>query len=182
MNQKDQKEILQRISDAEWREALKILGVYILRQIRGRTRFGAHSESVLGMSPLDYYTGEVIEALFSGAWKWKEETSLAEQLKLIAWSKISAQVQKYETKKEVFKTSDLSEALMQVEQEDDESIELYDICREAAKGDDELELYVQAVHDNSSFKDICSDLGIADIKQVYSLQRKLKRRIKSRKQ
>ena len=101
---------------------------------------------------------------------------------MIAWSKISAQVQKYETRKEVFKTSDLSEALMQVEQEDDESIELYDICREAAKGDDELELYVQAVHDNSSFKDICSDLGIADIKQVYSLQRKLKRRIKSRKQ
>ena len=101
MDQTQQKEILQHISDAEWREALKILGVYIIRQIRGRTRFGAHSESVLGMSPLDYYTGEVIEALFSGAWKWKEETSLAEQLKLIAWSKISAQVQKYETKKEI---------------------------------------------------------------------------------
>ena len=175
-----QLERLQCITDAEWKEALKVLGVYILRQIRGRTRYGAHSESVLGMQPLDYSTGDVIEALFSEKWKWKEDVTLEEQLKAIAGSKISAQVQKYRTRKDILSTTDLSDAKT-VEVEDDESRELYEICMEAAKGDDELELYVQAVHDNDSFKDICSDLGISDRKQVYNLQRKLKRRIKSMK-
>ena len=175
-----QLERLQRITDAEWEEALKILGVYILRRIRGRTRYGAHSESVLGMSPLDYYTGEAIEALYTGKWKWKDDATLAEQLKAIAWSKISSQVQKYEKRCDILSAADISEAYTQ-ETEDDESKELYEICREAAKGDEELERYVQAVHDNNSFKDICSDLGIGDPKHVYNLQRKLKRRIKSMK-
>ena len=181
MERIEQLERLQRISEAEWKDALKSLGVYIMRQIRGKTRYGAHSESVLGMPPVDYYTGEVVEALFTGKWKWKEDATLEEQLKSIAGSKISAQVQKYRTRKDILSTNDLGEAAMMEANEDEESKEMYDICLEAAKGDDELELYVQAVYNYNSFKDICSDLGISDRKQVYNLQRKLKRRINSMK-
>lgn len=47
-----------------------------------------------------------------------------------------------------------------------------------AQGDEELELYIQAVHDNNSYDDICSDLDFTDKQQVYNLQRKLVRRIK----
>lgn len=179
MERIEQLERLQCISEAEWKKALKSLGVYIIRQIRGRTLYGAHSESVLGMSPVDYYTGEAVEALFTGKWKWKEDVSLEEQLKSIARSKISAQVQKYRTRKDILSPYDLGEAETKVTDEDEESKEMYEICMAAAKGDDELELYVQAVHDNNSFKDICSNLGISDPKLVYNLQRKLKRRIKS---
>lgn len=181
MERIEQLERLQRISEAEWKDALKSLGVYIMRQIRGRTLYGAHSESVLGMPPVDYYTGEAVEALFTGNWKWKEDVTLEEQLKSIAGSKISAQVQKYRTRKDILSTYDLGEAATKEADEDEESKQMYDICMEAAKGDDELELYVQAIHDNNSFKDVCSDLGISDRKQVYNLQRKLKRRIKSMK-
>lgn len=180
MDQHRQLERLQRITDPEWKTAIKVLGAYIIRQIYGKTKFGAHSESVLGMPPVEYYTGAVIEALFSGKWEWKDDTTLADQLKSIAWSKISAQVQNYVKRKDVLSTADLSEALS-LQAEDSESAEMYEICQDAAKGDEELERYVQAVHDNNSFKDICSQLGIEDKKLVYNLQRKLKRRIKSMK-
>lgn len=175
---KQEKQILriQRISATEWDEAIKKLGVYILRTIRGKTKYGAHSELVLGMSALDYYTGEAIEALLSGEWEWKEEMSLSDQLTRIAWSKISAQVEKYKRRMELHSTVGLNVA-GNVLNSDDESEDYYLICQEAALGDEELELYVKAVHRCNTFDEVCSEMGGSDKKYIYNLQRKLKRRI-----
>ena len=176
MKQEKQLLRIQRISDAEWREAIKKLGVYILRTIRGKTKYGAHSELVLGMSALDYYTGEAIEALLSGEWEWKEEMMLYDQLTRIAWSKISAQVEKYKRRMELHSTVELNMA-SNVLNPEDVSEEYYMICQEAALGDDELESYVKAVHRCNTFDEVCSEMGISDKKYIYNLQRKLKRRI-----
>lgn len=176
MKQEKQLLRIQRISDAEWNEAIKKLGVYIMRTIRGKTKYGAHSESVLGMNALDYYTGEVIEALLSGEWEWKEDISLSDQLTRIAWSKISAQVDKYKRRAELNSSVELNLAV-NVLNPDDESEEYYLICQEAAHGDKELESYVKAVHRCNTFDEVCSEMGISEKKYIYNLQRKLKRRI-----
>lgn len=167
---------IQRISNAEWSEAIKKLGVYILCKIRGKTKYGAHSESVLGMSALDYYTGEAIEALLSAEWEWKEDMSLSDQLTRIAWSKISAQVDNYKRRTELYSTVELNVA-GNVQHPEDESEEYYMICQEAALGDEELESYVKAIHRCNTFDEVCSEMGISDKKYIYNLQRKLKRRI-----
>ena len=60
---------------------------------------------------------------------------------------------------------------------DDESEDYYLICQEAALGDEELELYVKAVHRCNTFDEVCSEMGGSDKKYIYNLQRKLKRRI-----
>ena len=176
MKQEKQLLRIQRISDAEWSEAIKKLGVYILYKIRGKTKYGAHSESVLGMSALDYYTGEAIEALLSAEWEWKEDMSLSDQLTRIAWSKISAQVDNYKRRTELYSTIELNVA-GNVLNPEDESEEYYMICQEAAHGDKELESYVKAVHRCNTFDEVCSEMGISDKKYIYNLQRKLKRRI-----
>ena len=159
---KQEKQILriQRISGAEWNEAIKKLGVYILRTIRGKTKYGAHSESALGMS----------------AWEWKEDMSLSDQLTRIVWSKISAQVEKYKRRTELYSTVELNVA-GNVLNPEDESKEFYLICQGAALGDEELESYVKAVHTCNTFDEVCSYMGISDKKYIYNLQRKLKRRI-----
>jgi hypothetical protein len=178
MEYNHQLERIQRITEVEWREALKELSVYIMRRLHGRTKYGAHSQSVLGMDPLDFYTGEAVKALLSGEWKWKDDHPLAEQLQRIAWSKIDKQVKQYELRKGVLSPVDL-DSTTDIAAPDEESDILFEKCRRAAEGDLELELYVQAVYDCNSFEEICEDLGIADRQHVYNLQRKLKRRILS---
>lgn len=167
---KKEKQLLriQRISDAEWSETIKKLGVYILRKIRGKTEYGAHSESVLGMSALDYYTGEAIEALLSGEWEWKEDMTLSYQLTRIAWSKISAQVEKYRPRKELHSTAELNIA-DNVLNPEDESEEFYLICQEAALGDDELQSYVKAVHRSNNFEEVCSDIWEFQIRSMSTI-------------
>ena len=178
MDNKHQLERIQRITEAEWREALKELSVYIMRRLHGRTKYGAHSQSVLGMDPLDYYIGESVSALLSGEWKWKDDHPLSDQLQRIAWSKINKQVKQYELRKSVLSTLDLDSSA-DIATPDEESDIFFEECQRAANGDMELELYVQAIHDCNSFEEICEDLGIADRQYIYNLQRKLKRRILS---
>ena len=180
MDHNHQLERLQCITEDEWRKALIELAIYITWKVGGRCQYGAHSESELGMTALDYYKGEAVTKLCSCEWEWKEELSLAEQLKVIAGSKISMQVDHYKRKK---KRITSIESLEKVDglvffDEENESKEFYEELMSVAQGDEELELYIQAVHDNNSYDDICSDLGFTDKQQVYNLQRKLVRRIK----
>lgn len=184
MDRDHQLERLQRITDDEWRKALKELAIYITWKVGGRTQYGAHSDSELGMTALDFYRGEAVAKLCSCEWEWKEEFSLAEQLKAIAGSKISMQVDHYKRKRKWVTSIDSLEKADGLAYLDDEneSNEFYEELRSYTQGDEDLELYIQAVHDNNSNEEICSYLGITDIQQVYNMQRKLKRRIKRQQQ
>ncbi len=179
-----QLERLQRITEEEWRKALKELAVYITWRVGGRTQYGAHSESELGMTALDFYQGEAVAKICSCEWEWKDEYSLAEQLKAIAGSKISMREDQYKRKsKQITSVESIEKAdrLLYLDEET-ESKELYEELRRLAQGDRDLELYIQAVRDNDSYEDICTYLGFTDIRQVYNMQRKLMRRIKSQQQ
>ena len=180
MDRNHQLERLLRVTEDEWRRALTELAIYITWKVGDRTHYGAHSESELGMKALDYYRGEAVAKLCSCEWEWKEELSLAEQLKVIAGSKISMQVDHYKRKRKritSFESLEKADGLIFIDEEN-ESKEYFEELMSVAQGDEELELYIQAVHDNNSYDDICSDLGFTDKHQVYNMQRKLMRRIK----
>ena len=70
--------------EKDWREALDELTAYLRWRLRGKTRWGAHSERVLGIPALDYYTEEVVAKLIEGDWMWQERYTLGEQLVQIA--------------------------------------------------------------------------------------------------
>lgn len=115
-----QRERLRQVTPQEWMSALdalteemrssKLLGGHIengphntKRLVNARTRFGAHSEYNLATSNVLYhYQTEFVLALYDGEWewKWKADTSLADQLKQIANSRIPKAVDKYQRKKE----------------------------------------------------------------------------------
>lgn len=80
----DNSERLSTVSDQDWREALDELTAYLKWRLKGRTKWGAHSEKVLETPALDYYTEEAVAKILEGFWKWQDRYSLAEQLIQIA--------------------------------------------------------------------------------------------------
>jgi len=178
-------EILKRlneISDNEWINIVDQLTVFVHFKLKGRTLFGAHTEQNLGVNPIDYYVDGAIEKLFRLEWKWQyEKYSLIEQLKLIVGSMLSNNVEKYRNRKET--TSPMEEEKLIpliVSESDNEIDEKYDLFREAleecSKDDEELQLYVMAFDDCNSFDDMAESLGF-DKKKLYSLQKKMTRRM-----
>lgn len=83
-----QKKKLDRVTDAEWEKAMVALSDYITWKLRGRTRYGAHSETELGQSAVSFYMREAYLKLTEYMWEWKEEHTLEEQLMRIASSLI----------------------------------------------------------------------------------------------
>ena len=86
------------ISDEEWISAIDKCRESVQMRIRGRTKFGVHSEINLGENAIEKYTGEAILAILEGDWEFKSKFSLSEQLIRIANSKISTIVEKTENK------------------------------------------------------------------------------------
>ncbi|MBR6465420.1 MAG: hypothetical protein IKS82_03190 [Bacteroidales bacterium] len=91
----DNRERLSRVKEKQWREALDELTAYITWRLHGRTEYGAHCAAVLGDNALAHYSHEAYTRLINGEWKWDENLSLAEQLKVIAGSLICNQVTKW---------------------------------------------------------------------------------------
>jgi len=91
----DNSDRLDTVTDKEWREALDKLTAYLKWRLKGRTKWGAHSEKVLETPALDYYTEEAVAKLLEGNWKWQDRYSLAEQLIEIAGNLVTKQAEKY---------------------------------------------------------------------------------------
>lgn len=54
---------LEEVGEKDWQEALDELTAYLRWRLRGKTRWGAHSEKVLEIPALDYYTEEAVAKL-----------------------------------------------------------------------------------------------------------------------
>ena len=91
----DNSERLSTVSDQDWRKALDELTAYLRWRLKGRTKWGAHSERVLEIPALDYYTEEAAAKLIEGCWKWQDRYSLAEQLIEIASNLITKQAERW---------------------------------------------------------------------------------------
>ena len=204
-NHYDNSERLEGVSEQEWREALDELTAYLTWRLRGKTRRGAHSEKVLGMSALDYYQEEAVVKLIEGVWKWQERLTLGKQLIQIATNLITKQRERYQRAhpwEEDPESDDSSEELRVKSEEfcrkapqfvevmDPERIpdmidddgqeeldETYELVMSVVKDDVELVEYVEAIRECNSFKDLPEKMGIS-IKRVYRLQEKLMRRVK----
>lgn len=174
---------LTEISHEEWAKIVKDLSKFVQAKLFAKTLYGAHSEKELGVNPIEYYVDESIAKIYE-TWEWKEEYSLLEQLKRIAGSLISENVRKYKANSQTtisIDSEDLFDRLSNIEDEsyseDDDKL-FCQILEKAAKGDVELELYVLAIHECSSYDEIEQVLGI-DKATAYAQQRKLVKKIKS---
>jgi len=88
-----------KLSDDDWRVALKKCKDHIKIRIQQKTLFGAHSAANLGGDPIDHYLALSCEKILAGNWEWKDEFSLSEQLIRIANSHISTEVARVNTVK-----------------------------------------------------------------------------------
>ena len=91
----DNSERLSTVSDQDWRKALDELTAYLRWRLKGRTKWGVHSERVLEIPALDYYTEEAAAKLIEGCWKWQDRYTLGEQLIQIAGNLITKQAERW---------------------------------------------------------------------------------------
>ena len=201
----DNHERLEGVSEQDWREALDELTAYLRWRLKGRTRWGAHSERVLETPALDYYTEEAAARLIEGHWKWQERYSLGQQLVEIAGNLITKQAEKYarehpnsnienhenderastgSASKFVRRKPELIELMdpedwPEVVDEDvaEELDETYEMVMQMVSDDEELTVYVRAIRACGHFNELPEYTGF-DVKKVYRLQEKLMRRIR----
>jgi len=181
------KEILKRlhaVPDKEWLDVVDKLTTFVHFKLKGRIIFGAHSEKFLGVEPVEYYVDGAISKLFGLEWEWQyEKYSLLEQLKRIVGSMISTNVESFKKKKE--KELPTEDEIINViieksnadNKDDDDLYELFKkAIEECSKDDEDLQLYAMALDECSSFDEMSDELGW-DKKKLYSLQKKLTRRV-----
>lgn len=167
------------IPDKEWVSIIDKLTSYVFFKLKGKTLYGAHTESNLGVEPVSYYVDSAIEKLFSLKWKWKyKKYTIQEQLQIIVGSMLSSNVEKYKTNK--IELSFQNSDVLAISEETEEFNANYELFREAliecSKDDGELQLYVTAFDECNSFDEIVKLLEF-DKKKLYTLQKKLTRRI-----
>ena len=191
---------LDEVGEKDWREALDGLTAYLRWRLRGKTRWGAHSERVLETPALDYYTEEAVAKLIEGDWKWQERYSLGQQLVEIAGNLITKQAEKY--KREHPRVSENADdncfvrrmpELIELREserlpdcidpstgsgtEQEGMDETYEQVMRLVNDDAELTAYVEAVRACGHFSELPEYLGLP-VKRVYRLQEKLMRRIR----
>ena len=108
---------LHQITELEWETTAKKCRKHIHLRIKPfQRRKGAHSERTLGMPVFEYYFGEAVGKLYTGAWDWKfEQYSLLDQLVRIIDSLISHAVEKYNTAKSRSLLIEYRESLAEIE-------------------------------------------------------------------
>ena len=200
----DNSERLSTVSDQDWCEALDELTTYLKWRLKGRTKWGAHSEKVLETPALDYYTEEAAAKILEGCWKWQDRYTLAQQLIEIASNLITKQAEKYarehpaapQSEELIVKSEEFvgrrkaefielrdPEILPDIMDDDgqEELDETYEMVMRLVRDDKELTVYVEAIRACGHFDEIPAYMGVS-VKRVYRLQEKLMRRVrKSRK-
>ena len=194
----DNSERLSTVSDQDWCEALDELTTYLKWRLKGRTKWGAHSEKVLETPALDFYTEEAAAKILEGCWKWQDRYTLAQQLIEIASNLITKQAEKY-AREHPFLTEDgrckrddviperkpefieLRDPEMLPDTMDDdgqeELDETYEMVMRLVSDDKELTVYVEAIRACGHFDEIPAYMGVS-VKRVYRLQEKLMRRVR----
>jgi len=190
-------EKLDSISDEEWLAIFNKLTIYVKFKLKGRTRYGAHSDANLGIDAINFYIEDAIQKLFEHTWDWKfEEYSLLEQLKRVIGSTISENVRKENIKKnlkernvyagntlEIIPTDSekliwLAEEMNTSEDSTKETLEQFEkILVECSKDEPDLELLVMALLETDDSDEIAKQFKW-DKSKLYTLQRKLYRRVR----
>ena len=169
---------LSEVSNRDWKAVRDRLAEFIRRRVGRNTRYGAHSESYLGMPAVDYYLGESVIRLLGGQWRWKEGLSLYEQLERIAGSLMSKQVEKFCRLPESIMVVMEPEQILLLDDcygDEDGSVNVdkaYELALEITQNDPELKSYVEATCAFNDLDAVCKHLGIMKNK-VYNLNRRL---------
>lgn len=187
------------ISDEEWVSAIDKCRASVQMRIRGRTKFGLHSEINLGEKAIEKYSGEAILAILEGDWEFKKEFSLSEQLIRIANSKISTIVEKAGNKRDkptsycylnedqnlvdTFYTEKLELDELDLE-EKKKMEEQFKIMEEVAVKDPDFKEFFECVSEGLKSSEIAIIMG-KDVGWIYKLtesfKNKLRKEIKRRK-
>ncbi len=164
---------LTEVPDEEWQIAMLKCQKLINWRIKGRTRYGCHSEKRLGMPVFDYYFHGAIEKLYDGVWEWKDQYSLAKQLHRIIGSMISDEVRKYkvEQKKpeknhqivpfdeQVHSIGEELDEFLTAEEKENISDRQLELIEKAIEGDPNMESVYLLKLEGKSSKEICEELG-----------------------
>ena len=175
----DNSERLITVSDQDWCEALDELTTYLKWRLKGRTKWGAHSEKVLETPALDYYTEEAAAKILEGCWKWQDRYTLAQQLIEIASNLITKQAEKWERNHPPLMDDGRCKRDDMILRRKAEFIELRDpeMLPDTMDDDKELTVYVEAIRACGHFDEIPAYMGVS-VKRVYRLQEKLMRRVR----
>lgn len=180
---------LTEVSEDEWKVAIARCKKLIDHRTKGKTIFGAHCESRLGMDPFDFYFQRALDSLYEGVWNWQfEKYTLSEQLTRIIGSMISEEVRKYKGKKEkedspsFISYEEYSYRVMVGSEEDIPSEEYEKKCdkqlkiiEQAITGDEDMENLFLLILDGKTNNDICENLGW-DKRKLYKVSEKMKNR------
>lgn len=91
---------LDKVSDVEWKIAIKKCEKHLFFKLMNKTKFGAHTVENLGNPAKDYYLEYAYSRILDGFWEWKNDFDLTEQLIRIIDSRISTVVKSYKNAKE----------------------------------------------------------------------------------
>lgn len=180
-------ERLEKVDEEEWLVVLDKARKHVEIRVKGRTKYGAHSEENLGMPAVDYYVGETIKRLYEGKRDWKfEERILELEFIRIIDSMISEEVRKIQDKPEdatkIISVEPDSYLIDDVEQSEDNAEELYSeqvsLIFEAISGEEDLEEIFLLIHDGKYYDEISSSLKIPKAK-IYRAIEKIKRKVKA---
>lgn len=192
MDKKIKIQKLTEVTEDEWRVALEKARRLINYRVRGRTKYGCHSEKELGVSPFDYYVNEAINKLYDWVWEWKEEYSFSEQFSRIIGSLISEKVRKY--KKGTSDRDALTKSTTQFEdvaylfdETFDEELEtkerekIYEnqlnTIMQAIDGNVDMETLLLLIMDRKTNDEICAETGW-ERKKLYRVSDRMKNKVR----
>ena len=188
---------LNETSDKEKTMALQELREYIKETLRGRTKFGAQADGVLGCKAVDYYMEMSWEKLYDGIWEWKDGRTLAGQLKRTASSLMQKQVKKFRNAAEgrsqqadVWgRMADMDmerigqEPLVvmtddgrMLTEEEAEREQAYEVMLEVLKDKPEQVEYVLEVKKGGTYDEIAEAMGI-EVREVRLIERRVLRKL-----
>ena len=171
------------MNDVYWKIALKKCKDHLKWKLKNKMKSGAHSASVLGADPIDFYLSIGYQKIIEGGWEWKSEYSLTEQMIRIIDSYISKKVEEFKkpqtSASSRIEYKDIEELFYSIDDEDTGDLEEYE--KEVSKieaailGDPELELIWDAIKEGLKRSEIAALLDKTP-KQFDKIREKLIRR------
>lgn len=192
MNKKSTIQKLTELTDEEWRIALEKARRLIAYRVKGRTKYGCHSEKELGVSPFDYYVKEAIDKLYDGIWEWKEEYSFPKQFSRIIGSLISEKVRKYQkgtsdddalTKPTTnfedvaFLFDEVFDEKLKIEEREKIYEDQLNTIIRAIDGNSDMETLLWSVLDGKLNDEICAETGW-ERKKLYRVTDRMKNKVR----
>lgn len=169
------------VSDPEWWLALEVTVKWIAKKLAGHMNGGAFDESVFGMPAPEHFANQAFEKLYTGEWEWCSYRAVHTQMIRIALSDIHHHLDSWNKSNEHLQMVEIDERLAERLAEDKDFMDLmYEKANEYAGKDKDLLEYVAAVRKYNNYDVIAEELRIEKTK-VYQRQRKLFRRIQTRK-